>query len=97
MLVEVSQAVGLVALRSDMHHVDPHFILGFDVGPVLHQQLYHLDVPVEARIMQGIEPLISLGGCVDPFGYLLLNLLMNLLLLGFGYLFVLIDSSQLHY
>ena len=47
--------------------------------------------------MQGIEPLISLGGCIDPFGYLLLNLLINLLLLGFGYLFVLIDLLQLQY
>ena len=47
--------------------------------------------------MRGIESLICLGGSIDPFGYLLLDLLINLLQLGFGYLFVLFDSFELSY
>ena len=77
MLVEVSQTVGLVALCSHVQHVNAHLVFRFDIGPILDQQLDQLDIAVETCVVQGIEPLISLGRSVEPIRDLLHYLLVH--------------------
>jgi len=62
-----------------MEHIDPFVGLDTEVSLVPHQELDQLDVAMEGREVQGVEPLLRRRRCVDPVCYLGPDLLLDII------------------
>ena len=64
--LEVSQAVSLVSLSSNMKHIDSLGVSHKDVRTHLNEQLDQLHISMEGSEVQGVESFLTPARVIDP-------------------------------